>query len=276
MSQPLRYEFIPAAESSRLDHIGTYKRRVPVSLERMYENALDWEHLPHLHQSSFTDIDCQASGGWGWRAQVSNHKGEQSVLELRLDESNRRWITRNLEGPNVGAEIWTHVFVVEPRQLDLVIDFFVPGVAREARDKVGLAYARAYETLYDEDVLMMTQRQAGIDRRLDAVVADKLVIDAPGPDQLPYEVELAGRSFLLNQHAGEWVVYPALCPHQLGPMTGQINAEGVIYCPWHGYGFDIATGACTTGARCQFGQRPTVSLLGDGMGAGQISLQMTD
>ena len=41
---------------------------LPVSLERLYENALDWEHLPHLHQSSFASITCEAAGPWGWRA----------------------------------------------------------------------------------------------------------------------------------------------------------------------------------------------------------------
>ena len=62
-----------------------------------------------------------------------------------LDRDARCWITRNLEGPNVGAEIWTHVFVVSERVLDIVVDFFVPDVPKTARDKVGMAYANAYE-----------------------------------------------------------------------------------------------------------------------------------
>lgn len=49
-------------------HVGQYQRRMPVSLARMYENALDWEHLPWLHSSSFTAIECIESGDWGWRA----------------------------------------------------------------------------------------------------------------------------------------------------------------------------------------------------------------
>ena len=31
----------PAYEDSRLPHVGTYRRSLGVSLERMYENALD-------------------------------------------------------------------------------------------------------------------------------------------------------------------------------------------------------------------------------------------
>lgn len=255
----MRYEYVPPNDPSRIDHVGTYKRAVPVSLERMYENALDWEHLPHLHASSFTTIDCIDSGGWGWRATVDSAAGARSTLELRLDRSCRRWITRNLEGPSVGAEIWTHVFENAPRELDLVIDFFVPNVPDEAREKVGMAYARAYETLYDEDVWMMTERQAAIDKRIDTLDADaQLVMTTPQEDQLPFAFELSGRGYMLNRHGGSWVTYPQACPHQQGPLAGGIDANGELVCPWHGYRFDVATGECTTGGSCRFGQRPEV------------------
>ncbi len=143
----MRYEYVPPVDDTHINHVGTYKRTLPVSLERMYENTLDWEHLPHLHASSFSDIQCVDSGAWGWRAQVTGANGSQSLLELRLDRRCRRWITRNLEGPNQGAEIWTHVFVTAPHEMDIVIDFFVPGVPANAREKVGRAYARQYELL---------------------------------------------------------------------------------------------------------------------------------
>ncbi|MEM7099479.1 MAG: Rieske (2Fe-2S) protein [Pseudomonadota bacterium] len=263
MTTDLRYEYCPPSQGSRLDHVGTYKRRVPVSLERMYENALDWEHLPHLHASSFSNLNVIKSGGWGWRAQVTNHRGQPSLLELSLDRSCRRWITRNLDGPSVGAEIWTHVFEVEPRQLDLVIDFFVPGVPCEAREKVGRAYAAAYELLYDEDVWMMTERQRALDQRLDSTQSSTLAIAKPDEVELPTQISLSGRDYYLNKHQHEWVVYPTLCPHQLGPLNGGIDEHGVIYCPWHGYGFDVKTGACTTGSKCRFGKTPAVTDMGD-------------
>ena len=72
----------------------------------------------------------------GWRATVSSGTGEaviESELELRFDRDARRWITRNLAGPNAGAEIWTHVFVVADRVLDIVVDFFVPNAYRGSR-----------------------------------------------------------------------------------------------------------------------------------------------
>ena len=55
----------------------------------------------------------------------------------------------------------------------------MPDVQASQRDKVGRAYARAYEVLYDEDVRMMTERQQQLDRRIDAVVsADSLLLGA--------------------------------------------------------------------------------------------------
>ena len=66
----MKYEFVPAIEGSRVDHVGSYRRRLPVSLERMYENTLDWQHLPHLHSSSFTSLAIETAGAWGWRASV--------------------------------------------------------------------------------------------------------------------------------------------------------------------------------------------------------------
>ena len=254
----MRYEYAPPQDLLDVAHCGTYKRRVPVSLERMYENTLDWEHLPHLHASSFTDLQVLDSGAWGWRAQTTNHKGQISLLELKLDRSCRRWITRNLEGPAKGAEIWTHVFERGARELDLVIDFFVPGVDPEAREKVGLAYAKAYETLYDEDVWMMTERQRVLDLRLDSIRSDSLEVDVPDENDLPVQVELSGRHFMLSRYQNDWVVYPAACPHLLGPLTGDVDEHGQVHCPWHGYRFDVKTGKCVTGSACRFGQVPAV------------------
>ena len=252
----MRHTFVPPYDGSGVDHVGTYKRSLPVNLERMYENALDWEHLPFQHASSFSAIKCLDAGAWGWRAEVVSAKGDTSLLELALDRSARRWITRNLEGPSKGAEIWTHVFVTDSHALDLVIDFFVPGVPPSAREKVGMAYATAYETLYDEDVAMMTERQRRLDERINTSTrSGSLRLDTPA--HLPCQLEFDGRRFVLNKLDEDWVIYPAACPHQLGPLTGEL-VDGQVECPWHGYRFDVRSGACTTGASCAFGPRPNV------------------
>ena len=266
----MRYEFVPAAKGSRLDHVGSYLRRLPVSLDRMYENTLDWQHLPYLHRSSFRSIELEAAGAWGWRATVASGDGRvaaKSLIELRLDRYARRWITRNLDGPHVGAEIWTHVFVVSERVLDIVVDFFVPDVPQVAKDKVGHAYARFYERLYDEDVEMMTERQRQLDQRLDGV-DESQVIEVDAAASLPQGVTLSGRQFVLNKldnaesnGSNPWVIYPAQCPHQLGPLENAALIDGLVRCPWHGYEFDVRTGACVSGSHCQFGRMPKITEL---------------
>ena len=264
----MRYEFVPAAKGSRLDHVGSYLRRLPVSLDRMYENTLDWQHLPHLHRSSFCSIELEAAGAWGWRASVASGDGKvaaNSLIELQLDRYARRWITRNLDGPHVGAEIWTHVFVVSERVLDIVVDFFVPDVPPVAKDKVGHAYARFYERLFDEDVEMMTERQRQLDQRLDGV-DESQVIEVDAAASLPQGVTLSGRQFVLNKldnaesnGSNPWVIYPAQCPHQLGPLENAALIDGLVRCPWHGYEFDVRTGACVSGSHCQFGRMPKIT-----------------
>ena len=66
----------------------------------------------------------------------------------------------------------------------------------------------------------MSEHQAQIDQRLDSVRAeDSLSLLLPSDEELPLTVELSGRPFMLNRFEQEWVVYPATCPHQMGPLT---------------------------------------------------------
>lgn len=254
------HEVIPPFAGSRLPHVGTYRRVLPVSLTRMYENALDWEHLPWVHRTSFSGIECLEAGSWGWRARTWSGRGAESVIELRLDRACRRWITRTLEGRNQGAEIWTHAFPIGPEQVDIVVDFFVPEVDPAAREKVGRAYAALYETLYDEDVAMMVARQRQLDRRIERAgdAAAEVVLGPRAALELPLVTEVAGRSFVVNELDGELVVYPEVCPHQLGPLAGASISDGTVTCPWHGYRFDVRSGDCLTGQTCRLAERPSI------------------
>lgn len=254
------HEIIAAFPASKLPHVGTYRRVLPVSLVRMYENALDWEHLPYVHESSFSSIECLDAGPWGWRARTVSPGGDENVIELRLDRACRRWITRTLSGRNEGAEIWTHAFPIEAERVDIVVDFFVPGVAPEHREKVGRVYANLYSTLYDEDVAMMVERQQQLDRRIERGAPEEreVALGVRGALSLPLEVEVAGRPFVLNELAGELVVYPALCPHQLGPLNAVQIVDGTVSCPWHGYAFDVRSGECVTGQTCRFSEVPEI------------------
>lgn len=267
------HQYLQPDARSHIPHVGTYRRVLPVSLERMYENALDWAHLPHLHDSSFSAIDCIEAGTWGWRARTTDSRGGVAVLELALDKQCRRWITRNLEGPNVGAEIWTHAFEIGPRRVDIVVDFFVPDVPVEARAKVGQAYGRSYERLYDEDVRMMTGRQREIDTRLESLLLfdERHPLGARSELALPVSVKAFGRRYHVAEVDGDLVAYSAVCPHQMGPMNPTPDAEGIVDCPWHGYRFDVTSGACVSGSACRLQAAPEVILEG-----GQVILIRPD
>jgi nitrite reductase/ring-hydroxylating ferredoxin subunit len=249
----------PAFAESRVPHVGTYRRVLPVSLDRLYENALDWEHLPHVHSHSFASIECDASGPWGWRAHVVDASGRTFTLELRLDRECRRWITRTLAGDNAGSEIWTHAFATAPRRTDIVVDFFVPGVAADDRERIGVAFNRLYRALYDEDVAMMTERQRQIDLRIETQRdGAALALGPVGALSLPMHVEFDGRAYIVAQGRGGLIAHVARCPHQLGPLEAAV--DGVVRCPWHGYRFDAVSGECLTGQPCRLPPSPRVSV----------------
>ena len=144
--------------------------------------------------------------------------------------------------------------------------FFVPGVAADAREKVGRAYASAYATLYDEDVAMMVERQRQIDRRL--IPSDDVIVDVGSMSELTskleadnaFEVEYRGRRFCLAILDSQWFAYPAVCPHQLGPLSHSKVVDGIVGCPWHGFEFDVASGEGVNGHACRFGDRPSVTV----------------
>ncbi|MBL6815377.1 MAG: Rieske (2Fe-2S) protein [Pseudomonadales bacterium] len=115
----------------------------------------------------------------------------------------------------------------------------------------------------------MTERQRQLDQRLDGV-DDSETIEVDAAASLPQLVTLSGRQFVLNRlddaessGSDPWVIYPAQCPHQLGPLENAALINGVVRCPWHGYEFDVRTGACVSGSHCQFGRMPKITELED-------------
>ncbi len=248
-----------------IPHVASYRRQLPVSLERLYENALDWEHLPYLHSSSFAWIKCLDAGDWGWRAEFASTGDEsnKSIIELRLDRQARRWITSTLEGRSAGTEIWTHAFAEEPFRTDIVVDFFVPGVPPEKQDRVGKTYTDLYSTLYDEDVAMMVERQRQLDaRRAPRETSDRvdLGIEADVRGILPFTFEFAGREYRLVDLDGELFAHTTVCPHLLGPLGDSPIADGVISCPWHDYKFDVRTGAALSDHTCKLPKAPNIGV----------------
>lgn len=80
-----RLNSIDLSRLSHLYYLGNYRRRLPVNLSRMMENAYDWEHLPFVHPSTFSSIDLIDSGDWGWRAKLGLPAGGYQLIDLMVN-----------------------------------------------------------------------------------------------------------------------------------------------------------------------------------------------
>lgn len=241
-------------------YLGTYTRDLPVTLERMFENALDWEHLPHLHAGSFKAISCREAGDWGWHCDAVLPNDAPIELELRLDRTHQRWITRTLAGLGEGAEIWTYVFERKGGGLRVVVDFFVPGIEEAAREQMLAYYTQLYSGLYDEDAQMMTGRQKALEAKPSRETQLTLGTIEAVEARLPFVFELGGKRFRLIRHEGELIAHAADCPHMLGPLDEAEIVDGAVTCPWHGYVFDVQTGAARTGQACRLATSPKIEV----------------
>jgi nitrite reductase/ring-hydroxylating ferredoxin subunit len=49
---------------------------------------------------------------------------------------------------------------------------------------------------------------------------------------------------VFNAGQGRFYAVSALCPHEDGPLADGWLEAGTVVCPWHGFDFDVASGAC--------------------------------
>ena len=199
--------------------VAVYERTVHASLERIWENALDWEHLPWLHRTTFGHVRLLAESGDGWRAEASMRSGGRPfVIDVALARADLRYHSRTVDGPGTGTDIVTSLDPVDANATRIRVAFVVPDVAAERRAAVGAGYVALYTRLWDEDESMMVRRQALVDGRLEATTCERDV-------------------------NGVRCRVASVCPHRGGPLDqGTIDATGVVTCPWHGHRFDVRTG----------------------------------
>ena len=244
--------------------VATYRRRVRASLERVWENVRDWEHLPWLHARAFAAIRCKAAGGWGWRAEVRYPGGNaKSDIELRIDDDAQRYVTRVLTGPGGASEIWTHVSRQNADETDITVEFCRPLAAGEDRAAIAKGYVSLYTQLWDEDEAMMQQRQRELDRhRLHTGAGDPIDLGTIESvrARLPLDVEAFGTRVRVVEHEGAWETQGLVCPHWLGPLEDAALEEDVVVCPWHGYRFDRATGRSCDGRRMRIANPARVAI----------------
>jgi nitrite reductase/ring-hydroxylating ferredoxin subunit len=243
--------------------VASYRREVGADTARVWENVLDWEHLPWLHQTSFSRIELVGSGAQGWRARVGLAPGGDRVilLEVRIDRDAGRYVSRTLEGPGAGTEIWTQL---APRgaRTGIEADFHVPGVPPARAAEVGAGFERLYARLWDEDEGMMVRRTRELARRPQPAGAGAplaLGSLAEVRRRLPLVLELGGESWRVVEVGGELLVHTTRCPHRLGPLEeARLEEDGCLRCPWHGYRFDLRTGASADGRRLRLPPAPRV------------------
>jgi len=249
-----------------LTSVARYRRTIGASLERVWENVLDWEHLPWLHASAFRSIECQDAGDWGWRARAVARGGsdEPIEIELRVDRPASRYVTRTLSGPGAGTEIWTSLDGRGERETAIEVDFRMANLDPAHADALGKVWLALYAQLWDEDEGMMQERQRQLDARA-ASGSDTHEVRRLGSldevrARLPMAFELAGRRFRLIELDGELIPHGVVCPHSLGPLDESAVEDGVIRCPWHGYRFDVRTGQACDHAGIRLARPPRIEI----------------
>jgi hypothetical protein len=202
-----------------LTPVAVYERTVRASLERVWENVLDWEHLPWLHRTTFGHIRLLDASGDGWRAEASMRSGGAPfVIDVALDRGARRYHARTVDGPGSGTDIVTSLIPAATHATDVRVEFLVPEVPETHRHAVGAGYVRLYTRLWNEDEAMMMRRQAFLDGRL------------AGAER---EVAVGGVACRFS----------TVCTHLGGPLDdADVDAAGVVTCPWHGHRLDVRTG----------------------------------
>ncbi len=245
---------------------GTYQREVAASLARVWENVLDWEHLPALHEGQFHSISLVDSGPWGWRARVLNQPGAGAaqIIEVRIDRDAGCYVSATLEGPGAGSEVRTQLEALGPDRTRVSVEFHVP-VSDPARlALIGDRYRAIYARLWDEDEAMMVHRERALAQRRERRDA-KGETQVLGPPEVvrgavPLLVEFGGERFRVIDLDGELVVHAATCPHWLGPLDQAPVRDGCVRCPWHDYAFDVRTGQSADGRNLSLATPPSLVL----------------
>src|ERR1700736_3788163 len=159
----MRYEPTPAGMAAGLSLAATYTREVRAGIERIWENVLDWEHLPALHEIYFNHVALIEISSWGWRVELTKRPGtaeRRMLLELRIDRAKARYRVRILAGDGMGTEIWTLLEALGPQRTAIEVRFYLPEHRPERLAVLGEKYRSSYARLWDQDEAMMVRREA--------------------------------------------------------------------------------------------------------------------
>ena len=254
-----------------LTEVAVYRRTIGASLERVWENVLDWEHLPWLHRASFLDVRLLDAGREGWRARVvlaPRGAPQEAEIDVRLDRPRLQYLARTTAGAGAGTEILTRLQPSAPRTTGITVSFGVPAVAPSNAAAIGAAYVHVYTRLWDEDEGMMRRRQALLDGSAPDEAPEVARAAEPvrlGPvarlrARLPVLIQAYGRTVRLIDVDGEILAHDTVCPHLGGPLDEAAVEDGCVRCPWHGYRFDVRSGRNPDGRSCRLAPALAVAI----------------
>ncbi len=248
--------------SPGLDRVATLRRTIGASLERVWENVFDWEHLPWLHRQDFSSIDLIDSGAWGWKARAVSAGLPEApfTVALLVETEANRYVSRTLDGEVTTSEIWTALAPVGKDETDIHVEFWLSSVPESARESLGAGYLELYGRLWDQDEEMMRERARHLGGS-EGLATDRAVELGPLSElsgRLPFCVELGGSRWRVLSLGGELIVHDAQCPHALGPLFEGPDESGELECPWHGYRFDVRTSRSSDGRRLRLRKPPRV------------------
>jgi Polyketide cyclase / dehydrase and lipid transport len=121
----------------------TYAREVEAGIARVWENVLDWEHLPALHAEYFCDVRLLEEHARGWRVAVTRQPGgpnRRVVIELDAERERARYRVRIIEGDGAGTEIWTLFAMRDADRTAVEVRFYLPRKEPQKLTELGEAY----------------------------------------------------------------------------------------------------------------------------------------
>lgn len=240
-----------------LNLAGTYTRDVGASLARIWENVLDWEHLPALHASSFAACDLVEARADGWRIRLQVHGGPDQLLRLDCDFERGRYRVTTEAGPGADSEIRVALTPTGVHATHVVVDYYVPVADPERLAMIGKGFVAAYERLWGEDEAMMRHREAALALRPRAGAPERLDLGEAGAGAI---FDFGPGRFRLVEVDGVFIAHSTACPHWLGPLGDAAIVDGCVTCPWHGYRFDVATGRSADGRSLRLAPAPRIAV----------------
>lgn len=127
-----------------------FNRRVLASVERIWENVFDWEHLPTLHNSYFTDVEKLHGDADDWRLRLSRQSGtaeRMQVLQLTADRERHRYTVLTTEGIGAGTRFWVQMTPTELHITDVEMRYYLAESRPERLEMLGNKYRASCERL---------------------------------------------------------------------------------------------------------------------------------